>query len=162
MRIYNLDNKHNGALTATIKVKVQGQSFTALLDAGSNVSLLKENVAHALGLDVQKCNDAQATFISGYEFPLKGIVCPRLHVGRRLLTDHIMYVAPELPFDVLIGFTALEKMGPILVDYKNGQLHLYTKPPKAAADIIPLGREDASEVEWKVSLSEDLIIDPRS
>ena len=165
MQVYNVHHPHSqGTLTATIKVKIQGKSFTALLDTGSNVSLLKENVANNLGLEVTQDNNSQATSISGHDFPLKGLVFPQVHIGKRLLSKHQMYVAPGIPYDVLIGFQALEQMGPVLLDYKNGQMHLYAKPPRAAADIVALGKNGlpGEEEEWKVSLTEDLILEPRT
>lgn len=162
--IYALENKTSPdhLLTAMLQIKLNKQPTKALLDTGATISLIHPDLLETLKVKEIKPIAAEGTSISGHPFPLVGLVDLSVKIGRRPLMHHQFHVAPDTPYRALLGLDIVKRLGPILLDVKNNALHLYSKQPKAASDVIALGEKQDEWQEWPLALVTTLVVPPRS
>ncbi len=152
-------NSKTGSLKATVEIRIRRKKFIALFDTGSDICLLDAEIAQKLGYTPEP-PDLQATSISNHVFGLSGRIWPKVHLGQRSIDGHPFYLASGMPYAALLGFDLLPRLGPILLDVQEGQLHLYTRCPRSAANVVPFGQYQ-DWAESAVSIEETMVIPPR-
>ena len=103
--------------TIRLRVKIQGEELTALVDSGSTHSFINQGVAHRLGLDITHRPGLVVTVANGQQLHSPGI-CAAMTLAIQDQTFSIDCYALALEgFDVVLGVHWLKTLGPITWDF---------------------------------------------
>ena len=109
-----------------VNLKVEGQTFEALIDTGATLSVISEHAISQLKLipleptDLSEINSC--TLANGTEIPIKHKVMLSVTLGSTTIKTKF-YILTNSYIDVIIGCDVLEQIG-ANIDFKTGQLTL--------------------------------------
>jgi len=133
-----------------IEVDYEGETLSALVDTGSDVSIAGDDIARRFGWIIHEHPAKFIKMANDEEMIIHGAAKIPLHVGRRSVNSEIL-VTPDLN-GLIIGIDWLEKQGQFIWNFRDGQIKFDN------GEWLELQREDASRRIRRVYVSEDTLI----
>lgn len=133
---------------SVVLARINGILFHALLDTGSNICVSPDRFAEKLGVCVEE-HMAEAKVANGLGVPLTGIATVQLQIADiqrdvRLCFTSQHVLGKDVPFDMIIGTSALKQFPKMSFDYENCALFMQGrkirmgKPPSLYSTDIPV------------------------
>ncbi|XP_068645258.1 uncharacterized protein [Aristolochia californica] len=104
--------------TIQVHVGLQHLQLLALVDSGSTHNFISQPAAHQLGLKIQNNNGISVTVANGAKISSAGSSHSTTFIieGHSFVVDFL--IIPLAGFDLVLGIKWLQKLGPILWDFK--------------------------------------------
>ncbi len=140
-------------LPPLVPVRIQGILVAALLDTGSSVTLIDEELADQLPFHLLTEPALMATSITGHALELIKAAQVEIQMGRRTRT-HTIHVVRGSPHRCVLGIDLLPKFGLMSLDLEAGKMYI-------GKEVLPLGGSKLAGP-WWARVKEQTTIPPYS
>jgi predicted aspartyl protease len=96
-----------------IDVEIGDKTYKALIDSGSQITIMRKSVADELKLNIESYNGPEVKAVNGNKLQYYGEVSVKLSVKSENIKHSVIMpfsVVKELPADILLGFDTLSKL----------------------------------------------------
>ncbi len=144
----------------TAHPKSSTDDLDALLDTGSEISLVDEDEAKSRGYAIG-ASDSSASSVTGHSLTITGQVSLPTKLGGKLTTCHKFYTAKNLPHPVLLGYDFVyEQLATITIDTRRQRLYVLPHGhPPGGEGWVSIG---AYQPDPPVHATDNLVVPPRT
>jgi len=133
-----------------IEVEYKGETISALLDTGSDVSIAGDDVARTFGWKVHEHPTKTVKSANDEDMIIHGAARIPLRVGSRKITSEIL-ITPDLN-GLIIGIDWMEKQGQFVWNFRDGGIKFED------GDWLDLQNEEVKKRIRRVCISEDTLV----
>ena len=135
------NSKASNVNKAIVKVLINGQEKTALIDTGADLTILTLKAAFILGVTKFDKPEQGGKGLGG-DLDMLGCATINVEVGDRKVTGFKAHVANlDLAYDLLLGTDCMEELGAFVVQVSKGKFHLGPFLPNTKTMLSPINCE---------------------